>query len=32
MNKFGPCNQDTSYGQAPAQPNISPDELQHLCK
>ena len=32
MSKSGPCNQDTSYGQAPAQPDISPDELQHLCK
>ena len=31
MSKSGPCNQDTSYGQAPAQPDISPDELQHLC-
>ena len=32
MSKSGPCNQDTSYGQAPSQPDISPDELQHLCK
>ena len=32
MSKSGLCNQGTSYGQTPAQPDISPDELQHLCK
>ena len=32
MSQSGPCYQDASYGQAPAQPDISPDELQHLCK
>ena len=32
MSKSGSCNQDNSYGQTLAQPDISPDELQHLCK
>ena len=32
MSKSGPCHQDTSYGKVPAQPDNSPDELQHLCK
>ena len=30
MSKSGTCNQDNSYGQTPTQPDISPDELQHL--
>ena len=32
MSKSGPCHQDTSFGQAPAQPDISPDEGQNRCK
>ena len=32
MSKSGPSNQDNSYGKTTAQLDISPDELQDLCK
>ena len=32
LSKSTPCTQDNSYGQIPAQPDVNPNELQHLCK
>ena len=32
MSKSGTCHQDVSYGQAPAQPDISSDECNISAK
>ena len=31
LSKSSPCPHDNSYGQTPTQPDVNPDELQHLC-
>ena len=32
LSKSSPCPHDNSYGPAPTQPDISAEELQHLCR